>query len=102
MDPGASDVVSNDNGWNWCLGQTDYGTGDLGSPGEANPPCPVVEPTVALNEIHVAGDWVELVNLNWHQMFPNWYLKLSLEEQVFEVFLAVEVGLVYLLRVVEV
>ncbi len=39
LDPAAVDVDDNDLGANWCVGTTPYGDGDLGTPGEANPPC---------------------------------------------------------------
>jgi len=37
--PSATDVDDNDDGARWCEGVTSYGDGDLGTPGEANPPC---------------------------------------------------------------
>jgi hypothetical protein len=39
LDPGSMDVVANDDGANWCDGQTAYGVGDLGTPGAANDTC---------------------------------------------------------------
>jgi hypothetical protein len=44
LDPGAADAVANDEPASWCLATTGYGAGDLGSPGEANPPCPPAKP----------------------------------------------------------
>jgi hypothetical protein len=41
LDPGALDAVLNDDGVNWCEGTTPFGAGDLGTPGAANPVCPV-------------------------------------------------------------
>lgn len=40
LDPGSIDATANDDGTNWCAGSTVFGAGDLGSPGDANPPCP--------------------------------------------------------------
>ncbi len=39
VDPGSYDAVKNDDYKNWCEGQDTYGDGDIGSPGQANPPC---------------------------------------------------------------
>ena len=42
LDPGAYDAIKNDDYKNWCEGQDAFGdplAGDLGSPGQANPPC---------------------------------------------------------------
>lgn len=39
LDPSAENVDDNDDGSQWCQGATPYGDGDLGTPGEANPPC---------------------------------------------------------------
>jgi hypothetical protein len=41
LDPGAKDATSNDEEENWCQGSTPYGAGDLGTPGDANPPCDI-------------------------------------------------------------
>ncbi len=41
LDPAALDATANDDGSNWCEGYTPYGDGDLGTPGAANPACPV-------------------------------------------------------------
>jgi Lamin Tail Domain len=41
LDPDAHDEAGNDDVDNWCDGQTAYGAGDLGTPGEANPQCPM-------------------------------------------------------------
>lgn len=41
LDPSEFNFDTNDNGLNWCEGSTAYGDGDLGTPGAANPPCPV-------------------------------------------------------------
>ncbi len=46
LDPGALDVVANDDGSNWCEGVTDYAPGDRGSPGAANVGCFPVDYTV--------------------------------------------------------
>ncbi len=40
LDPAAFDPQANDDGSNWCEGFLLYGSGDLGSPGFYNPPCP--------------------------------------------------------------
>ncbi len=40
LDPGAWDADTNDLRASWCLSTSESGTGDLGSPGEANSPCP--------------------------------------------------------------
>lgn len=40
------DVTLNDTGWRWCDAVTPYGAGDLGTPGAANPLCPVAPPNV--------------------------------------------------------
>ena len=47
LDPSAYNAGANDNGANWCLGQTAYYTGDpspdednFGTPGAVNPACP--------------------------------------------------------------
>ncbi len=39
ISPDAANNVDNDDFKNWCLATEQYGFGDLGSPGEANPPC---------------------------------------------------------------
>ena len=42
LSPDSLDDVSNDDGLNWCQSSTTFGTsGDFGTPGEANPVCPV-------------------------------------------------------------
>jgi hypothetical protein len=38
LDPAALDATSNDHGSAWCLGR-DGASGDLGTPGAANPAC---------------------------------------------------------------
>lgn len=40
LDPDHVDGFENDDGDRWCLGQTPFGAGDLGTPGSANPACP--------------------------------------------------------------
>lgn len=40
LSPDALDHLLNDLGENWCLGTIEYGDGDLGTPGGANPACP--------------------------------------------------------------
>ena len=40
LDPGAWDAVANDLQTSWCLSTSESSTGDLGSPGELNSPCP--------------------------------------------------------------
>ncbi len=35
------DATANDFGSNWCLGQVDWGMGDLGTPGTSNDICPL-------------------------------------------------------------
>jgi len=39
LDPGSYDATKNDDYKNWCEAQDPYGDGDLGSPGQTNPPC---------------------------------------------------------------
>jgi len=34
------DATSNDDGSNWCLSSSTYGSGDFGTPGTANAACP--------------------------------------------------------------
>lgn len=41
LDPGSIDATLNDDPDNWCSGVDDYNAGDLGTPGVANPACPV-------------------------------------------------------------
>jgi cysteine-rich repeat protein len=41
LTPGAQEFDFNDDVGNWCLAQTSYGAGDLGTPGWVNPECPV-------------------------------------------------------------
>ncbi|MDP6946056.1 MAG: lamin tail domain-containing protein, partial [Myxococcota bacterium] len=41
LDPAATAADGNDDGAHWCAGVDVYGAGDLGTPGGANPPCPV-------------------------------------------------------------
>lgn len=36
----------NDLGWRWCDAEAPYGAGDLGTPGAANPLCPLLPPNV--------------------------------------------------------
>jgi hypothetical protein len=40
LDPAETSIWGNDSGLNWCVGQTPFGMGDLGTPGTGNPPCP--------------------------------------------------------------
>ncbi|NCG20512.1 MAG: tandem-95 repeat protein [Rhodobacterales bacterium] len=40
LNASSTDATSNDNGLNWCEAATVYGSGDLGTPGAANPGCP--------------------------------------------------------------
>ena len=40
LNASSTDATSNDNGLNWCEAVTVYGSGDLGTPGAANPGCP--------------------------------------------------------------
>lgn len=39
LEPTTTDTVANDDGGNWCPGQTPFGPGDLGTPGSANASC---------------------------------------------------------------
>lgn len=39
LDPTATTALANDDGSNWCEGQTPYNGADLGTPGVANPSC---------------------------------------------------------------
>lgn len=41
LDASKTNAVDNDLGDNWCEAFVIYGAGDLGTPGAANPPCPV-------------------------------------------------------------
>ena len=41
LSPDWTDADLNDDGTLWCGGYTAFGAGDFGTPGEANPPCPV-------------------------------------------------------------
>ena len=41
LDRAAFDPARNDVGGQWCEGETAYGDGDLGTPGAANPSCPL-------------------------------------------------------------
>ena len=64
LDPASASAVANDDGANWCDGVTIYGSGDLGTPGAANPECaddPVepVEP-VLISEIQGTGATVAI------------------------------------------
>jgi hypothetical protein len=45
LDPASRDAVANDDGANWCDATTAYGDGDLGTPGAANPACPILVDT---------------------------------------------------------
>ena len=40
LDPLSYNSADNDSSTNWCLSDVPYGTGDLGTPGIVNPPCP--------------------------------------------------------------
>jgi hypothetical protein len=40
LDPSSYDSISNDSSANWCLSVCLFDTGDLGTPGDPNPPCP--------------------------------------------------------------
>lgn len=40
LDPAALDATANDDGSVWCVAQTPFGDGDLGTPGLPNPACP--------------------------------------------------------------
>ncbi len=40
LDPDALTSTGNDDPINWCLAQTPFAEGDLGTPGESNPQCP--------------------------------------------------------------
>jgi hypothetical protein len=40
LDPDRLDALDNDDAQSWCAATEDLGTGDLGSPGAANPQCP--------------------------------------------------------------
>jgi hypothetical protein len=40
LDAGRTNTGDNDRAENWCPGDSRYGAGDLGTPGEENPPCP--------------------------------------------------------------
>jgi len=42
LDPGSYDPFLNDVGTNWCEGETEYGDGDLGTPGMDNDDCPIM------------------------------------------------------------
>jgi hypothetical protein len=40
LSPYGGDALTNDDPDYWCVAATPYGAGDLGTPGEPNPPCP--------------------------------------------------------------
>ena len=40
LHPGLEDATSNDSPGSWCLAQDVLPSGDFGTPGQANPPCP--------------------------------------------------------------
>ncbi len=87
LDPSAEDAAANDDPNNWCDATAPYGDGDLGTPGDANPPCagadtcldggnprPIVAPQpgdLVIAEIMAnpnavadsAGEWFEVVAL---------------------------------------
>jgi hypothetical protein len=42
LDPSKIDAIANDDPSNFCDAMTTYGDGDFGTPGQANPPCPLV------------------------------------------------------------
>ncbi|MCC7540159.1 MAG: lamin tail domain-containing protein, partial [Deltaproteobacteria bacterium] len=42
LDPARADATSNDSPASWCAASTPFSTGDLGTPGVANPTCPLV------------------------------------------------------------
>ncbi|HET7501338.1 MAG TPA: lamin tail domain-containing protein [Kofleriaceae bacterium] len=44
LDPGRIDPIANDTESNFCAAQAPYGSGDLGTPGAANTPCPALPP----------------------------------------------------------
>jgi predicted extracellular nuclease len=62
-------ALDNNVGENWCVASTPYGSGDLGTPGEAND-CAGEVPILVINEImqnpaavgDSAGEWFELYN----------------------------------------
>src|SRR5262249_14545772 len=48
--PGKIDAKADDDETNWCVATASYGAGDLGTPGGANPACPIVVPTGKCND----------------------------------------------------
>lgn len=74
---GTLDATANDTGSNWCAPVATYGDGDLGSPGSANPSCPVYTSVnslfagdLVISEVMVdtastadyRGEWFEIYN----------------------------------------
>jgi hypothetical protein len=56
LDPATTDALLNDDGSNWCLATSPYGSGDLGTPGVANDPCVVPGPTGDTGATAATGD----------------------------------------------
>lgn len=63
LDPGILDPTANDEEGAFCESADPYGDGDFGSPGEANPPCPIdapegqcVDDTGALRDIQAPAE----------------------------------------------
>ncbi|MBI2058817.1 MAG: lamin tail domain-containing protein [Nitrospirae bacterium] len=48
LDPSIITATGNDVAGNWCKGTVVYGTGDLGTPGQANPPCAAASSSTCL------------------------------------------------------
>ena len=59
LDPQYFNTTDNDSGSNWCVGQTAYGDGDMGTPGSGNLPCGLVfiENLDADPGLTMTGEW---------------------------------------------
>ncbi len=55
LDPRRLDSLENDDAENWCVGETEYGTGGFGTPGTGNDQCDL--PILSVGEL-TAGDLV--------------------------------------------
>ena len=61
LDPASTDTALNDDGANWCEATTAFGDGDLGTPGAANPDCPVAPPTIEkIHDVQGSGSSVAI------------------------------------------
>jgi hypothetical protein len=51
LDPNTFDEFENDNGFNWCVGQTPYDINNMGTPGAKNDMCPCVITDIEVTNI---------------------------------------------------